>query len=61
MERDYEKYSIKIKCLTAVELASAALALLLVIFILFVPFFCKTTVEEILGAEEFKSLFTSCS
>lgn len=55
MERDYEKYSIKITCLTAVELASAALALLLVIFILFVPYFCKTTVEEILGAEEFKS------
>lgn len=45
MERDYEKYSIKIKRLTAVELASAALALLLVIFILFVPYFCKTTVE----------------
>lgn len=38
MERDYEKYSIKIKRLTAVELASAALALL-VIFILFVPYF----------------------
>lgn len=55
MERDYEKYSIKIKRLAAVELASATLALLLVIFILFVPYFCKTTVEEILGAEEFKS------
>ena len=25
------------------------------IFILFVPYFCKTTVEEILGVEEFKS------
>lgn len=56
MEKVYEKYAGRLKGLTIVDLILASVSVLLVIFVLFVPYFCKTETEEILGAEMFRSV-----
>lgn len=56
MEKVYEKYADRLKRLMIIDLILASVSVLLVIFVLFVPYFCKTETEEILGIEMFRSV-----
>lgn len=56
MGKVYEKYAGRLKRLMIVDLILASVSVMLVVFVLFVPYFCKTETEEILGLETFRSM-----